>query len=165
MEECDSLNRDEMRQRLIAFKDEEFYRIVVSYRPWVTGDQSIVHKPTFFFGDAVPDDLTYERRCFQFSYIADGEERTVFTRSTFDRTISIMSLSPTCSKREDPPSWVKRTNVIKTVIFVGGPSEYAEKLLACMDILMLANGYQGSDYPLVDLRLVGLGIFRGDNSN
>ncbi|KAJ8640094.1 hypothetical protein MRB53_016788 [Persea americana] len=104
LEECDSLNRDKMRQRLIALKDEEFYRIMVSNRPWVTDDQSIVPKPTFFFGDAVPDDLTYQRRCFQFSYTADGEKRTVSTRSTFDQTISIRSLSPTCSKREDPPN-------------------------------------------------------------
>ncbi|KAJ8617591.1 hypothetical protein MRB53_013777 [Persea americana] len=59
LEEWDSLNRDEARQRLIAFKDEEFYKIV-------------------------------------FSYIDNGEEKTVSTRSTFDRTISIMSLSPTC---------------------------------------------------------------------
>ena len=54
LEKCDSLNRDEMRQRLIALKDEEFYRIVVSSRPWVMDDQSIVPKPTFFFGDALP---------------------------------------------------------------------------------------------------------------
>ena len=127
LEECDSLNRDEMRQRLITLKDEEFYRIMVSNHPWVTDDQSIVPKPTFFFGDAALDDLTYEMRCFQFSYTADGEERTISTRSTFDRTVSIMSLSPTCSKREDPPSWVKRTNVIKTGVFVGGASSYAEK--------------------------------------
>ncbi|XXG85695.1 hypothetical protein AAC387_Pa11g0729 [Persea americana] len=70
---------------------------------------------------------TYQRRCFQFSYTADGEEGTVSTRSTFDRTISIMSLPSTCSKREDPPSWVKRTSVIKTGVFVGGPSGFAEK--------------------------------------
>ena len=38
LEECDSLNRDEMRQRLIALKDEEFYRIVVSNHPRVTDD-------------------------------------------------------------------------------------------------------------------------------
>ncbi|KAJ8634480.1 hypothetical protein MRB53_008747 [Persea americana] len=86
---------------------------MVSNHPWVTDDQSIVPKPTFFFGDAVPDDSTYQRRCFQFSYTVDGEKRTVSTRSTFDRTISIMSLSSTCSKKEDPPSWVNRTNVIK----------------------------------------------------
>ena len=59
LEECDSLNRVEMRQRLIALKDEEFYKIMVSNRPWVTDDQSIVPKPTFFFGDDVPDDSTY----------------------------------------------------------------------------------------------------------
>ena len=59
LEECDSLNCDNMRQRLIALKDEEFYQIVVSNRPWVVDDQSIVPKPTFFFGDVVPDDLTY----------------------------------------------------------------------------------------------------------
>ena len=51
---------------------------MVSNHPWVTDDQSIVPKPTFFFGDAVPDDSTYQRRCFQFSYIADGEKRTIF---------------------------------------------------------------------------------------
>ncbi|GHB31336.1 hypothetical protein GCM10010392_68840 [Streptomyces clavifer] len=34
-----------------------------------------------------------------------------------------------------------------------------------MDILMPASGYQGSDYPSVDLRPVGLGIFSGDGSN
>lgn len=165
LEECDSLNRDEMRQRLIALKDEEYYKIMVSNRPWVTDDQSIVPKPTFFFGDAVPDESTYQRRCFQFSFTVDGEKRTVSTRSSFDRTISIMSLSSTCSKREDPPSWVKRINVIKTEVFVGGPSGFAEKLPARMDILMPASGYQGSDYSSVDLRPVGLGIFKGDGSN
>ncbi|XXG42284.1 hypothetical protein AAC387_Pa01g2602 [Persea americana] len=165
LEECYSLNRDETRQRLIAFKDEEFYKIVAINRPWVTDNQSIVPRPTFFFGDAVLDDLTYQMRCFQFSYTKDGEERTVATRSTFDRTISIMSLSPTCFKREDPPSWVKRTNVIKTGIFVGGPSGYAEKSLARMDMLMPASGNQGSNHPSVDLRPVGLSIFRGDDSN
>ena len=165
LEECDSLNRDEMRQRLIALKDEEYYKIMVSNRPWVTDDQSIVPKPTFFFGDAVPDDSTYQRRCFQFSFTVDGEKRTVSTRSSFDRTISIMSLSSTCSKREDPPSWVKRTNVIKTGVFVGGPSGFAEKSPARMDILMPASGYQGSDHSSVDLRPVGLGIFKGDGSN
>ena len=81
------------------------------------------------------------------------------------RTISIVSLSPTCSKREDPPSWVKRTNVIKTRIFVGGPPGYAEKSPVLMDMLMPASGYQGFDYPSIDLRPVGLGIFRGDRSN
>ncbi|KAJ8649207.1 hypothetical protein MRB53_002230 [Persea americana] len=131
---------------------------MVSSRPWVTDDQSIVPKPTFFFGDVVPDDSTYQMRCFQFSYAADGEERTISARSTFDRTISIMSLSSTCSEREDPPSWVKRTNVIKTRVFVGGPSGYAEKSSARMDILMPASGYQGSDHPSVDLRLLGLGV-------
>ena len=64
LEECDSLNRDEMRQRLIALKDEEYYKILVSNRPWVTDDQSIVPKPTFFCGDVVPDDSTYQRWCF-----------------------------------------------------------------------------------------------------
>ncbi|XXG82834.1 hypothetical protein AAC387_Pa10g0720 [Persea americana] len=128
LEECDSLNRDEMRQRLIALKDEEYYKIM-------------------------------------FSFTDHGEKRTVSTRSTFDRTISIMSLSSTCSKREDPPSWVKRTSVIKTVVFVGGPSGFAEKSPARMDILMPASGYQGSDHPSVDLRPVGLGIFKGDGSN
>ncbi|XXG42035.1 hypothetical protein AAC387_Pa01g2386 [Persea americana] len=113
LEECDSLNRDEMRQRLIALKDEEYYKIMVVLR----------------------------------------------------RTISIMSLSSTCSKREDPPSWVKRTNVIKTGVFVGGPSGFAEKSPARMDILMPASGYQGSNHSSVDLRLVGLGIFKGDGSN
>ncbi|WP_440998353.1 hypothetical protein, partial [Cysteiniphilum litorale] len=165
MEECDSLNRDEMRQRLIALKDEEFYKIMASNRPWVMNDQSIVPKPTFFFGDAVPDDSSFQRRPFQFSYTVDGEERTISTRSTFDRTISIMSLSPTCSKREDPPSWVKRTNVVKTGVFVGGPPGYAEKSPVRMDMLMPASGYQGSDHPSVDLRPVGLGIFSGDGSN
>ena len=150
---------------MIILKDEEFYKIVASNRPCVTDDQSIVSKPTFFFGDAVPDDLTYQRRCFQFSCTADDEERTVSTQSTFDRTISIMSLSPTCSKREDPSSWVKRTNVIKTGTFVGSPPGYVKKSPARMDILMPTNGYQGSNYPSVDLRLVGLGIFRGDGSN
>ncbi|XXG41699.1 hypothetical protein AAC387_Pa01g2112 [Persea americana] len=128
LEECDSLNRDEMRQRLISLKHEEFFRIM-------------------------------------FSYTVDGEKRTVSTRSTFDRTISIMSLSSTCSKREDPPSWVRRTNVIKTGVFVGSPSGFAEKLPARMDILMPASGYQGSDHPSVDLRPVGLGILKGDGSN
>ncbi|KAJ8644302.1 hypothetical protein MRB53_006050 [Persea americana] len=113
LEECDSLNRDEMRQRLIALKDEEYYKIM----------------------------------------------------STFDRTISIMSLSFTCSKREDPPSGVKRTNVIKTGVFVGGPSDYVEKSPARVDILMPASGYQGSDHPSIDLRPVGLGNFKGDGSN
>ena len=73
LEECDSFNRDEMRQRLIALKDEEFYKIMVSNRPWVIDDQSVMPKPTFCFSDAVPDDLTYQRRCFQFSYTTDGE--------------------------------------------------------------------------------------------
>ncbi|KAJ8648959.1 hypothetical protein MRB53_001982 [Persea americana] len=165
LEECDSLNRDEMRQRLIALKDEEYYKIMVSNRPWVTDDQSTVPKPTFFFGDAVPDDSTYQRRCFQFSFTVDGEKRTVSTWSSFDRTISIMSLSSTCSKREDPPSWVKRTNVIKTGVFVGGPSGFAKKSPARMDILMLVSGYQGLNHSSVDLRPVGLGIFKGDGSN
>ncbi|KAJ8632963.1 hypothetical protein MRB53_026299 [Persea americana] len=95
----------------------------------------------------------------------DGEKRTVSTRSTFDRTISIMSLSSTCSKRKDPPSWVKRTSVIKTGVFVGGPSGFAEKSPARMNILMTTNGYQGSDHPSVDLRPAGLVIFKGDGSN
>ena len=154
-----------MRQRLIALKGEEFYKIMVSSCPWVTDDQSIMPKPTFFFGDTVPDNSTYQRRCFQFSFIVDGEKRTVSTSSTFNRTISIMSLSSTCSKREDPPSWVKRTNVIKIGVFVGGPSGFAEKSPARMDILMPTNGYQGSDHPSVNLRPVGLGIFKGDGSN
>ncbi|XXG53635.1 hypothetical protein AAC387_Pa03g1702 [Persea americana] len=154
-----------MRQCLIALKDKQFYKIIVSNCPWVTDYQSIVPKPTFFFGDAVPDDLTYQRRCFQFSYTVDGEKRTISTRSTFDRTILIMSLSSTCSKREDPPSWVKRTNVIKTGVFVGGLSGFAEKSPARMDILMSASNYQGSDHPSVNLRPVGLGIFKGDGSN
>ena len=89
---------------MIALKNEEFYKIMASNRPWVMGNHSIVPKPTFFYGEAVSDDLTYQRRRFQFSYTADGEERTVATWSTFDRTISIMSLSPIYSKREDPPS-------------------------------------------------------------
>ena len=55
--------------------------------------------------------------------------------------------------------------MIKTGVFVGGPSGYAEKLPARMDILMPASGYQGSDHPSVDLRPVGLGIFKGDGSN
>ncbi|XXG76922.1 hypothetical protein AAC387_Pa08g1182 [Persea americana] len=76
-----------------------------------------------------------------------------------------MSLSSTCSKREDPPSWVKRTNVIKTGVFIGGPPGYAEKSPSRLDILMPANGYHGSDYPSVNLRPVGLGIFEGDGSN
>ena len=154
-----------MRQGLIALKDEEFYRIVVRNRPWVTDDQSIVPKPSFFFGDAAPNDLTYQKKCFQFSYTADGEERIVSTQSTFDRIVSIMSLSPTCSKREDPPSRVKRTNVIKTGVFVGGSSSYVEKSPICMDMLMPASNYQGSDHPPVDLRPVGLGIFKGNSSN
>ncbi|KAJ8627466.1 hypothetical protein MRB53_020773 [Persea americana] len=138
---------------------------MLSSRPWVTDNQSIVPKPTFFFGDAVLDDSTYQRRCFRFSYTVDGEERTIYTRSTVDWTISIMSLSPTCSKKEDPPRWVKRTNVIKTGVFVSSPSGYAEKSPARMDILMPASGYRGSDHPSVDLRSVGLGIFKGDDSN
>ena len=64
LDECDSLNRDETRQQEIALTDEELYKIMASSRPWVMDDQSIVPKPTFFFGDAVPDDLTYRRRCF-----------------------------------------------------------------------------------------------------
>ncbi|XXG85662.1 hypothetical protein AAC387_Pa11g0699 [Persea americana] len=54
-----------------------------------------------------------------------------------------MSLSSTCSKREDPPSWVKRTSVIKTRVFVGARSSFTEKSPARMDILMPASGYQG----------------------
>ena len=107
----------------------------------------VLSKPTLFFGDVVPNDVTYQRRCFQFSYTVDGENKIIVTRSTFDRTISIMSLSPTRSKREDPLSWVKRTNVIKTGVFVGGPSGYAEKTHVPLDMLMPASGYQGSDYP------------------
>ena len=87
------------------------------------------------------------------------------TRSMFDCTISIMSLSPTCSKREDPSSWVKRTSVIKTGVFVVGPSGYAEKTPVLLDMLLSVSGYQGSDYPSVDLRPVGLGIFSGDGSS
>ncbi|XXG42064.1 hypothetical protein AAC387_Pa01g2414 [Persea americana] len=128
LEEYDSFNQDEMRQRLISLEDEEFCRIVLSYT-------------------------------------ADGEERTISTWLTFDRTVLIMSLSPTCSKREDPPSWVKRTNVIKTGDFVGSASGYAEKSPVHMDMLMPANGYQGSDHPSVDLKPVDLGIFKGDGSN
>ena len=165
LEECDSLNRAEARQRLIALKNEEYYQIMASSRPWITDDQSIVPKPTFFFGDAALDDCSYQRRSFRFSYTVEDEKRTISTRSSFDRTISIMSLSPTCPKREDPPRWVKRTNVIKTGVFVGGPSGYAEKTPVRMDMLMPASGYQGSDHPLVDLRPVGLGIFKGDGSN
>ncbi|XXG59608.1 hypothetical protein AAC387_Pa04g1661 [Persea americana] len=101
-------------------------------------------------------DFTRLWRSFQFSYTVDGEERTISTRSTFDRTISITSLSLTCSKREDPPSRVKRTNVIKTEVFVGGPSGYAEKSPARIDILMPASGYHGLDHTSVDLRPVGL---------
>ncbi|KAJ8615014.1 hypothetical protein MRB53_004216 [Persea americana] len=71
-----------------------------------------------------------------------------------------MSLSFTCSKREDPPNWVKRTSVIKTGVFIGGPSGYAEKSPARMDILMLASGYQGSYHPSVDLRPVGCAILK-----
>ncbi|XXG88124.1 hypothetical protein AAC387_Pa12g0378 [Persea americana] len=130
LEECDSLNRDEMRQSLIALKDEEFYRIV---------------------------SLTTQH--------TKGDVFSSQPRSTFDRTISIMSLSPTCYKRKDPPSWVKRTNVIKTGVFVGGSSSYAEKSLVRMDMLMQASGYQSSDHPSVNLRPVGLGIFKGDGSN
>ena len=76
-----------------------------------------------------------------------------------------MSLSPTCPKREDPRSWVKRTNVIKIGVFVGGSSGYAEKSHARMDMLMPASGYQGSDHPSVNLRPVGLGIFKGDGND
>ena len=47
LEEYDSLYRDEMRQRLIALKDEKFYKIMVSNRPWVKKDQIILQKPTF----------------------------------------------------------------------------------------------------------------------
>ena len=36
--------------------------------------------------------------------------------------------------------------------FVGGPSGFAEKSPARMDILMPASGYQGSDHSSVDLR-------------
>ncbi|MDL1139804.1 hypothetical protein PS029_20785 [Yersinia pestis] len=154
-----------MRQRLITLKGEEFYKIMVSSRPWLMEDQSILPKPTFFFGDAVPDDITYQRRSFQFSFTADGEKKTVTTRSMFDRTVSILSLAPTCPKREDPPSWVRRTNVIKTGVFVGGSPGYTERSPVDMDLLMPSSGYQGSDYPSVDLRPVGLGIFSGDGSN
>ena len=49
LEEFDSLNRDKARQRLIALKNEEFYKIMASSRPWVTDNQSIMPKPTFFF--------------------------------------------------------------------------------------------------------------------
>ncbi|XXG39988.1 hypothetical protein AAC387_Pa01g0812 [Persea americana] len=73
-----------------------------------------------------------------------------------------MSLSPTCSKREDPSSWMKRTNVIKIGIFVGSSFGYMEKSPARMEMLVSASGYQGSDYPSVDLRPMGLGIFSGD---
>ena len=76
-----------------------------------------------------------------------------------------MSLSPTCSKREDALSWVKRTNVIKIGIFVCGPSRCTEKSPTCMDMLIPASGYQGSDYPSIDLKPVGLGVFSGDNGN
>ena len=79
LEKWDSFNQDEMRQRLIALKDEEFYKIMASNCPWVMDDQSIVPKPTFIFCDAILDDLAYQRRYFQFSYTVDGEERTVAT--------------------------------------------------------------------------------------
>ena len=55
--------------------------------------------------------------------------------------------------------------MIKTGIFVGGPSEYTEKSPARMDMLMLASSYQGSNYPSVDLRPVGLDIFPGADNN
>ena len=55
--------------------------------------------------------------------------------------------------------------MVKTGIFVSGPSSYAEKSHVRMDMLMPASGYQGSDHPSVDLRPVGLGIFRGESSN
>ena len=58
LKEYDSLNKDKMRQRLITLKDEEFYKIMVCNHPCVTDDQSIVSKPTFFFGDAVSNELT-----------------------------------------------------------------------------------------------------------
>ena len=156
LEECSSLNRDEMRRHLIAIKDEEFYKIMAINCPWVTDDQSILQKPTFFFGDTIPNDLIYQRRCFQFSYSVCGQEKIVATRLTFDRTVSIMSLSPTCTKREDPPIWVKITNVIKSGIFVGGPLGYVEKSSARLDILMPTGAYQSFNYPSVDLRPVVL---------
>ena len=74
----------------------------------------------------------------------------------------MMSLSPTRPKREDPPSWVKRTKVIKTGVLVGGSSIYVEKSHVRIDKLMPASGYRGSDHPSVDLRPVGLGIFKGE---
>ena len=138
---------------------------MVSNHPWGTDDKIILQNPTFFFGDAVPSDMAYQRRCFQFSYSVDGKEKTIPTRSTFDCTISIMSLSPTCSKREDPPSWVKRTKMIKIGIFISGPSRYTEKLPSRIDMLIPPGGYQDSDHPSVDLRLVGFVIFRGDGNN
>ena len=55
--------------------------------------------------------------------------------------------------------------MIKTEVFVGGPSGFTEKSPACMDILLPTSGYQGSYHPSVDLRPVGLGIFKGDGSN
>ena len=55
--------------------------------------------------------------------------------------------------------------MIKTEIFVGSASGYMEKSPAHMDMLIPASGYQGSDYLSVDLRPMGLDIFRGDGSN
>ena len=55
--------------------------------------------------------------------------------------------------------------MIKISVFVDGPSGFAEKSLALMDILMPASDYQGSNHLSVDLRPVGLGIFKGDGSN
>ena len=70
-----------------------------------------------------------------------------------------------CLKREDPPSWVKRTNVTKAGFFAGGPSSFVEKSPTRMDILMPASGFQGLDHPSVDLRPMSLSIFKGDGSN
>ena len=55
--------------------------------------------------------------------------------------------------------------MIKISVFVDGPSGFAEKSPAHMNILMPASGYQGSDHPSVDLKPVDPGIFKGDDSN
>lgn len=55
--------------------------------------------------------------------------------------------------------------MIKTGIFISSHPIYAKKSSVRMDMLILVEGYQNSNYPSVDLIPVRLGIFRGDSSN
>lgn len=54
--------------------------------------------------------------------------------------------------------------MIKIGILISGPPRYAKKSPVHMDIRIPARGYQHSDYTSVDLRQVGIGILKGDDT-